>query len=148
MNNPTYVDTSEVLYRRISSNKHTKTPPQYTVKDSDNIIIRSTAFLGDKPSVDRKKLVGKPECINRDPTEGIISVKAEDIKAITYGDYTADVEITPTDDNPAHAEIVWIPEPIPVKGKLSKNKIKVMRSRLRDALARKATCVIKPNPLK
>lgn len=145
-----YVEKSELLYRRILSNKcNKKTPPQYTVEDSENIRITSAAFLGgEKPSVYRQKLVGKPECIDRKPTEGIISIKAVDIKAIKYGDYTADVEITPSDDNPAHAEIVFTPEPIPVEGKLSKTKIRDMQSDLRDDLARKATCVIKPNPLK
>lgn len=156
MSNPShvgksYVEKSELLYRRISSNKYSskKKPPHYTVEPSGKIRIRSEAFLGgEKPSVYRQKLVGKPECVDRDPTEGIISVNALDIKAIKFGDYTADVEITPLDDNPAHAEIVLIPEPIPVEEKLSKTKIRDMRSKLRDALARKATCVIEPNPLK
>ena len=150
MNNPTYVNKDEVLYRRILSNKYNKkTPPHYAVEGSENITIRSEAFLGgQKPSVYRQKLVGKPECIDKNSTEGIISIKAVDIKAIKFEDYTADVEITPLDNNPAHAEIVLIPEPIPEKGELSKTKIRDMLSRMRDALARKATCVIKPNPLK
>lgn len=95
-------------------------------------------------------MVDKPECIDRKPTEGIISIQAIHIKAIKIKNYAADkviriknyaadVEITPLDNNPAHAEIVLIPEP--------KKMTRGMLSDLRDELARKATCIIKPNPL-
>ena len=142
MNNPIYVDKSEELYRRISSNKfNTKTPDQYIVEPSGKITITSSAFLGgEKPSVNRAKLTGfKPECTKKNSTDGVISIKAADIKAIKIRDYTADVEITPSDDNPAHAEIVLTPEP--------ENMTRSLLSNLRDALARKATCIVNPNPL-
>jgi len=141
MNNPTYVDKSEVLYRRISSNKcNKKTPPQYTVEDSGNIRVRSEAFLGgEKPSVYRQKLVGKPECVDKKSTDGVISIKAVDIKAIRIREHAGDVEITPLPDNPAHAEIVLVPQPC----KMTRSLL----SHLRDALAREATCIVEPNPL-
>ena len=149
MNNPTYVDKSEELYRRILSNKcNTKTPPQYIVEASGNIRITSPAFLGgDRPSVDRAKKITKPECTKRDPTDGVVCIKAADIKPIKIRNYikpikirnyTADVEITPLDCNPAHAEIVLIPEP--------EKMTDSMKSNLRDALARKATCILRPIP--
>lgn len=140
MNNPTYVDKSEELYRRILSNKcNTKTPDQYIVEPSGNIRIKSPAFLGgNRPSVDRAKKLTKPECTKCEPTDGVVSIKAADIKPIKIRNYTADVEITPLDCNPAHAEIVLIPEP--------EKMTKRILSGLRDALARKATCILKPNP--
>ena len=143
MDNTIYVDKPEVLYRRISSNKCKKNkriPDHYTVEPSGKIRILSPAFLGgEKPSVYRKVIVGKPECIDKKPTEGIISIKAADIKAIRFRGHAGDVEITPLPDNPAHAEIVLLPKPC----KMTKGLL----SRLRDELARKATCEINPNPL-
>ncbi len=141
MDNPTYVDKSEELYRRILSNKfNTKTPSQYVV-DSAKIIIKSEAFLGgEKPSVNRAKLTGfKPKCTRENSTDGVISIKAADIKRIKVRHHAADVEITPSDDNDAHAEIVLIPKPNNMTRSLLRN--------LRDALARKAVCIIPPNPL-
>ena len=109
------------------------------VEASGNIRITSPAFLGgDRPSVDRAKKLTKPECTKRNPTDGVLSIKAADIKTIEIRNYTADVEVTPLDCNPAHAEIVLIPEP----EKITRSIL----SGLRDALARKATCKIDPNP--
>ena len=138
-----YVDKSELLYRRISSNRCSskRKPPHYVVeKPSNKIRIISGAFVGgNNPSVYRKEVVGKPECIDKKSSEGIISIKAVDIKAIEIRDYKVDVKITPSDDNPAHAEIVLIPE----SDKIPRSVL----SRMRDQLARKATCIIEPNPL-
>ena len=142
MNNPTYVDKFEVLYRRILSNKcNKKTPPQYTVEPSGNIRILSPAFLGgDRISVYRAELMGfKPECVDKKSTDGVISIKAVNIKAIRIREYAGDVEITPLPNNTAHADIVLLPTP----DKMTKG----LRSDLRDVLARKATCEINPNPL-
>ena len=142
MDNTTYVDKFEVLYRRISSNKcsNKRKPPHYTVEPSGKIRIISGAFVGgEKPSVYREEIVGKPECIDKKPTEGIISIKAANIKAIRIREHAGDVEITPLPDNPAHAEIVLLPKPC----KMTRGLL----SRLRDELARKTTCKIKPNPL-
>ena len=142
MNNSTYVDKSEVLYRRILSNKcKKKTPSQYTVEPSGNIRILSPAFLGgDRISVYRAELIGfKPECVDKKSTDGVISIKAVDIKAIRIREYAGDVEITPLPNNAAHADIVLLPTP----DKMTRSLL----SNLRDALARKATCIVEPNPL-
>lgn len=145
MTNPTYTDKSELLYRRISSNKFSKTPDQYIVDpfDNDNITITSCAFLGGKkPSVDRAKLIGFNPKITRDrgePTDGVISITTKAVETIEIRHYTGAVKIKPEPDNDAHAEIVLIPKP--------DNMTKGLLSDLRDALARRATCIIKPNPL-
>ena len=80
------------------------------------------------------------KCIDKKSSEGIIGIKAVDIKAIEIRDYKVDVEITPLPDNAAHAEIVLIPE--------SDEIPRTVLSKMRDLLARKATCVIEPNLLK
>ena len=143
MSNTSYVDKSELLYRRISSNKCSseKKPAHYIVeKPSNKVRVISGAFVGGKnPSVYRQIIVGKPECIDKESWEGIISIEAVDIKAAKYKGYKADVKITPLPDNPAHAEIVLIPDSAKIP--------RTVLSRIRDQLARKATCVINPNPL-
>lgn len=157
MNNVTYVDESELLYRRILSNKcNDKTGDQYEVKHSGEIRITKYAFMGgDEPSVYRAHLIeSDPKRVKTECTNGIISLEAKAVKAIKFGDYTANVQIALQGDNSphpeidhAHAEIVFVPKLIPKEGVLSKTRIRDMQSRLRDALRRKATCVIPPNPL-
>ena len=144
MDNPKYADKSELLYRRISSNKfNNKTPPQYIVEISGKIRITSSAFLGgERPSVDRAKLTGfKPESTRKrgKPTDGVISIATEAVETIELRHYTGAVKIKPEPDNDAHAEIVLIPKP--------DRMTKSLLSDLRDALARKATCIVKPDPL-
>lgn len=157
-NNVTYTDESELLYRRILSNKcNQKTPDQYiVVKHSGEIKITKYAFMGgEKPSVYRAQLIEfDPKRVKTECTNGIISLETKTVKTIKFGDYTANVQIALQGDNSphpeidhAHAEIVFVPKLIPKEGVLSKSRIRDMRSRLRDALRREATCVIKPNPL-
>lgn len=157
-NNVTYANDLELLYRRILSNKcNDKTPDHYIVsKPSGEVRITKYAFMGGKkPSVYRAHLIEfNPKIVKDECSNGIISLQTKSVKTIKFGEYTVNVKIAPEDDNPtnpeidhAHAEIVFVPKLIPKEGVLSKTKIRNMRSRLRDALARKATCVIKPNPL-
>ena len=144
-NNSTYTDETEMLYRRILPNKlNDKTPDHYFVEPSGKIRIKSPAFLGGKkPSVDRAKLIGCNPNITRargKPTDGIILMISSDIKSIHIGNYIADVKIAPLPGNPAHAEIVLTPE--------TDNVPKSVLSKLRKQLARKATCIVHPIPLK
>ena len=142
MNDSTYTDKSEELYRRILPNKlNDKTPDQYFVEPSGKIRIKSPAFLGgNKPSVDRAKLTGfKPKKTKDKSTDGIISIIAKDIKSIHIGNYVANVKIERLPDNPAHAEIVLTPE--------TDNVPDSVMSKLRKQLARKAVCIINPTPL-
>lgn len=158
INNVTYADESELLYRRILSNKcNNKTPDHYIVsKSSGEVRITKYAFMGGKkPSVYRAHLIEfDPKRVKTKCTNGIISLETKAVKTIKFGDYTANVQVALQGDNSphpeidhAHAEIVFVPELIPKEGVLSKSQIRDMRSRLRDALRREATCLIEPNPL-
>ena len=137
-----YIDKPELLYRRISSNKCKRkgNPDHYTVEPSGKIRIISGAFVGGGHilSVERQEIIGKPECIKKEPSEGIISIESVDIEAIKYGGYEAKIKITPLPKNSAHADIVLLPESDQVR--------KSILRKVRDALARKSTCVIEPNP--
>lgn len=142
MNNPDYIDNDEELYRRIELNElNTKTPPHYIVKASGEIKIESAAFLGgERPSVDRAKLQDKPEDSKKNVTDGIISVTAEDVRAISIQDYTTDVEHVPLENNDAHSEIVLNSN----RDGISNSRKRRAHSYLRRGLADIAVCKIKP----
>ena len=151
MSNSNCIDDLEELYRWILPNSlNTKTPPHYTVEPSGKIRIEPDAFLGGKrPSVDRAKLNNcDPEKIKKHSTDGVISIRAGDIRIIQIPDCTAGVEYTPirdndnpSENNEAHSEIVLC----------STNASRVSNSKhkkFRRLLAEMSVCIIEPKPLK
>ena len=142
-NNSKYVDESELLYRYIRSNQENPYVNHYTVEESGNILIDRAAFSGgQKPSVNRAKLTCCPEDTKERPSDGVISICAKDVKAISfpdYPDYTVDVKISPEKNNIAHAEIVLLPE----QNRMSRSVSRLFRKSLADI----SVCIVKPNPL-
>lgn len=150
MNKKTYVGKDERLYRRILSNKYNQKTGDHYTKDKKygKIEIKDQAFMGgNKPSVFRSDFICNPENVKKEDSNGVIMIEAVDIKSITMENYRADAEIDDPDNNPAHAEIVFVPDIESDENNLSKSKIRRMRGNLRDALARKSICIIDPNPL-
>ncbi len=76
----TFVENEEVLYRRLPVNKGL-----YRVAADETVQISSQAFAdrNQRPSVDRARLHSfDPSFTRLDPTDGVISLQAGDVRAI------------------------------------------------------------------
>ena len=136
-----HVENDEELYRNVRRNW---TPPHYTYKDG-SLVIEYHAFYdhgGVQPSVDRAKLLNfNPSCALLNDTNGIVSMRASDVRRIgdinkvgDSVDHAVDVIFCPECDRPAHSLIVMKPERFDSKTKRG-NALRF----LQKALARLAT---------
>ena len=135
MNNSEPVQDDEELYRNVRGKLADK---EYSIQD-EKLIIEYHAFWDSslKPSVDRAKLK------NNDPassllsnTNGIVSIKAGDVRAIgsvttkhkneVIAEHAVDVVPDPTEENPAHALVIVKPEFFDSKSK-QKNAFKLLQ---------------------
>lgn len=149
MNSSEVVQDDEELYRNVRGKLEDK---EYSIQDG-KLIIEYHAFWDSslKPSVDRAKLK------NNDPassllsnTNGIVSIKAGDVRAIgtvktkhkneVIANHAIDVIPDATNENPAHALIIVRPEFFDSKSK-QKNAFKL----LQIALATKNGWTLEPS---
>ena len=138
-----YVENDEELYRNVRRNWK---PPHYTCKDG-RLVIEYHAFWDSSPSkapsVDRAKLLDcNPRRALLNKTNGIVSIRTSDVRAITDvitenddKPITHDIDVEPahTDDRPAHAQITVDPDYLESKREREKTF-----KRLQRALARLA----------
>ena len=137
------ISNDEHLYRSVRGELREN---EYTYDSTGRLKIRSNAFRdrNKKPSVDRASLREFNPALSRlDVSDGIVTLLTADVRAI--GDVTTridetsvphevDVEYSPLEQNPAHAQIVVRPEYLG-----SKKKQENAFHLLRVALARLAT---------
>lgn len=128
------VHDNECLYRRVSANS------DWYHRDNGKYIIEPAAFQdrGRQPSVDRASLLGNPNSAKRDSTDGVICIKAGDVRALGVAPggpvrHSVDVIYAPSPNNKAHALITVKPDFFGDKN-AKKNAFKL----LRIALARLA----------
>lgn len=97
------IESEEGLYRRVPSNQG-----KYAIVEG-RLRFSSTAFNdpGRKPSVDRAKLRNSPEETKWDPTDGVVSLVAFEVRAIKVENTEA------TKDDPSHYSVDIVPRPIP-----------------------------------
>ena len=152
------VQDDEELYRNVRGKLEDK---EYSIQEG-KLIIEPHAFWDPakkpapkNPSVDRAKFIHcVPASALLSKTNGIVSIKAGDVRAIgtvktkheneVIAEHAVDVIPDPTRENPAHAIIIVKPE---LFG--STNKQKNAFSLLQIALAKLATkngWTLKPNP--
>ena len=135
------VQDNEELYRNARRNWN---PPHYTCEDG-KLVIEYHAFYDDggvQPSVDRAKLLNfDPSCALLNDTNGIVSMRAGDVRRIgdinrvgDSVDHAVDVVFCPECDRPAHSLIIMKPERFD-----SNNKQRNALRFLQKALARLAT---------
>ena len=137
------VQDDEELYRNVRGGPESI---EYSHDDAGMLIIQPEAFRDrcKKPSVDRAKLVGyNPSAVLLNPTNGIVSLMAGDVRAITEAVTTTedetvahavDVVYVPTPERRAHAQITVDPEFFGSRSKRGK-----VFKFLQKALARLAT---------
>lgn len=110
------VQNDEILYRSVRGEEG----KEYTTKSNGKPDFNREAFkaANRKPSVDRAKLRDHPSFSLLSDTDGIVSLVAGQVRAIKSVErpegeeavYAVDVIYAPTMENPAHAEIIVIPE--------------------------------------
>ena len=110
------VQDDEILYRSIRGEEGN----EYTTKSSGKPEFNEEAFKARnrKPSVDRAKLRDHPALSLLSETDGIVSLivhQVRAIKSVTKPEdkepvYVVDVIYAPAMENPAHSEIIVIPE--------------------------------------
>ena len=110
------VQNDEILYRSVRGEKG----KEYTTTSNGKPDFNKEAFkaANRKPSVDRAKLRDRPSLSLLSDTDGIVSLVAGQVRAIKSVErpegeevvYAVDVIYAPTMENPAHAEIIVIPE--------------------------------------
>ena len=137
------VQDDEELYRNVRGGPESM---EYSCDDTGKLRIQPGAFRDrcKKPSVDRAKLIGfNPSRALLDETNGIVSLMAGDVRAITEAVTTTedgtvahavDVVYVPTPERRAHAQITVDPEFFGTRSK----REKVFKF-LQKALARLAT---------
>ena len=153
MNSRELVQDNEELYRNVRGKLEDK---EYSIQEGKPR-IEYHAFWdpSKKPSVDRAKLKDfDPASALLSKTNGIVSIKASDVRAIgtvktkhaneVIADHAVDVIPDPTPDNPAHAIIVVKPELFDTESK-QKNAFKLLQIALAD-LATKNGWIIEPSP--
>ncbi|MYC74275.1 hypothetical protein F4X10_00680 [Candidatus Poribacteria bacterium] len=153
MNSREPVQDDEKLYRNVRGKLEDN---EYSIQDG-KLRIEYHAFWDSskKPSVDRAKLKGcDPTSALLSKTNGIVSVKASDVRAIgavktrhqneVIADHAVDVIPDPTDENPAHAIIVVKPEFFDSKSK-QRNAFKLLQIALAE-LATKNGWTLEPSP--
>ena len=153
MNRKEPVQDNEELYRNVRGKLEDK---EYSIQEGKpRIEYHAFWDRSKKPSVDRAKLK------NFDPasallcrTNGIVSIKASDVRAIgtvktkhenkVIADHAVDVIPDPTDENPAHAIIIVKPELFDTKSK-QRNAFKLLQIALAE-LATKNGWTLEPSP--
>ena len=110
------VRNDEILYRSVRGEEG----KEYTTKSNGKPDFSYEAFKATnrKPSVDRAILRDHPSLSLLSDTDGIVSLVAGQVRAIKSVErpegeeavYAVDVIYAPTMENPAHAEIIVIPE--------------------------------------
>ena len=131
----TPVQNDEILYRSVRG----KGGKEYaTINGKPDFNYEAFKATNRKPSVDRAILRAHPSLSLLSDTDGIVSLIAGQVRAIKSverpegGDavYAVDVIFAPTMENPAHAEIILIPEYFG-----SRNKQRLAYRLIRIALA-------------
>ena len=131
----TPVENNEILYRSVRG----KEGKEYaTINGKPDFNYEAFKATNRKPSVDRAILRNHLSLSLLSDTDGIVSLIAGQVRAIKSvespegGDavYAVDVIFAPTMENPAHAEIILIPEYFG-----SRNKQRLAYRLLRIALA-------------
>lgn len=111
----TSVQGDEILYRSIRGEEGN----EYSTRSDGKPEFNEEAFKARnrKPSVDRAKLRDHPSLSLLSQTDGIVSLIVGQVRAIKSVEkpegkdaYAVDVIFAPTMENPAHAEIIVIPE--------------------------------------
>ena len=141
----TFVENEEVLYRRLAMNWGL-----YRLAAAGTVQISSQAFAdrNQRPSVDRAWLRSfDPSFTRLDPTDGVISLQAGDVRAIDTLQQSdeqgnviqvrVDVEHVPIPGNYAHAEVYTAPP-------CTKSAFRRLRERLAQ-LANQRPWEIKPS---
>ena len=132
---PALVQNDEILYRSIRG----KEGKEYTtINGKPDFNYEAFKATNRKPSVDRAILRDHPSLSLLSDTDGIVSLIASQVRAIKSVErpeggeavYAVDVIFAPTVENPAHAEIILIPEYFG-----SRNKQRLAYRLLRIALA-------------
>ncbi len=152
MNSIELVQDNEELYRNVRGKLEDK---EYSIQDG-KLRIEYHAFWdgSKKPSVDRAKLIDfDPDSALLCKTNGIVSIKASDVRAIgsvktkhenkVIADHAVDVIPDPTPDNPAHAIIIVKPELFDSKNK-QRNAFKLLQIAL-AGLATKNGWTLEPS---
>ena len=153
MNSREPVQDNEELYRNVRGKLEDK---EYSIQEG-KLRIEYHAFWDSslKPSVDRAKLKDfDPASALLCQTNGIVSIKAGDVRAIgavktkhaneVKADHAVDVIPDPTCENPAHAIIIVKPEFFDSKSK-QKNAFKLLQIALAE-LATKNGWTLEPSP--
>ena len=153
MDNSEHVQDDEELYRSVRGKLEDK---EYSIRKG-KLIIEAAAFQDryKQPSVDRAKLIDyDPALSQKSETDGIISIRASEIRAIgtvktrisngNVDDHAVDVVPDPTCENPAHAKIIVKPEFWGSNSK-QRNAFKLLRIALAK-LATKNGWIIEPSP--
>ena len=153
MDNSEHVQDDEELYRSVRGKLEDK---EYSIRKG-KLIIEAAAFQDryKQPSVDRAKLIDyNPALSQKSETDGIISIRASEIRAIgtvktrisngNVDDHAVDVIPDPTHENPAHAKIIVKPEFWGSNSK-QRNAFKLLRIALAK-LATKNGWIIEPSP--
>ena len=129
---------------------------EYSIQEGELKIEYHAFWDGSKkPSVDRAKLKDfDPASALLCKTNGIVSIKASDIRAIgsvktkhaneVIADHAVDVIPDPEPDNPAHALIIVKPELFDSKNK-QRNAFKLLQIALAE-LATKSGWTLEPSP--
>ena len=152
MNSKESVQDNEELYRNVRGKLEDK---EYSIQDGKLRIEYHAFWDGSKePSVDRAKLID-PASALLCKTNGIVSIKASDIRAIgtvktkhenkVIADHAVDVIPDPEPDNPAHAIIKIVkPELFGSKNK-QRNAFKLLQIALAE-LATQNGWTLEPSP--
>ena len=119
----TPVQNDEILYRSVRGEEG----KEYTTQSNGKPDFNYEAFKATnrKPSVDRAILRDHPSLSLLSDTDGIVSLIAGQVRGIKSVErpegeeavYAVDVIYAPTTENPAHAEIILIPEYFGSRGK-------------------------------
>ena len=153
MNSKEPVQDNEELYRNVRGKLEDN---EYSIQEG-KLIIEYHAFWdrSKKPSVDRAKLKDfDPASALLCKTNGIVSIKASDVRAIgtvktkhenvVIDDHAVDVIPDPTCENPAHSIIIVKPELFGSQSK-QKNAFKLLQIAL-AGLATKNGWTLEPCP--
>ena len=143
MNNNGPVRDDETLYRAVRVNENSGE----CIYKGGRYTVRSKVFLttNQRPSVDRAELSENNPALflsrsGLDRKSGVVSFFASSIRGIQLDSHSVDVKPAPCPNNPAHAQIVMMPDRCVSESK----RARVFRS-LRKALAKLATNIIAEN---
>ena len=142
MNRNDSVRDNEELYRSVRGRLEDK---EYLLNNGElRVLPKAFSDKHQKPSVDRAKLRGNPSRSRLNETDGIVSLIAGDVCALTAVEtktedekvtHAVDVVYDPTPENPAHSQITVFPEFFG-SGKKQKYAFRLLRIALAELATR------------